>query len=137
MLQSLNPSGKPSHFHTKQPSAVTTLPHAVMPRKKTYHVTRSVPSYHPSGSPPVAMSVHTIILTSVTPTSFPSNFPSKKTSDKPIIHPLQAPTGLKSLVPSIQASDFPTYVPSLYSSSRPSGGTSNFTIPHNSLNPIV
>ena len=41
--------------------------------KKNYHIPSSGPSYHPCGSPSVAMNVHTSILPSITPTEFPSD----------------------------------------------------------------
>ena len=60
------------------------------------------------------MTAHPITLPVITPTTFPSDVPSEKTSDKPSIYPLEDPTGLKILVPSVQAIDFPTHVPSVY-----------------------
>ena len=76
-------------------------------------------------------------LPSITPTTLPSDVPSEKPSDKPSIHPLQSPTGLPRFVPYIQASDFRTHVPSVYSGSRSSYWPSHLPILYTSLNPIV
>ena len=53
-----------------------TLP--VIPSKKTFHITSSGPSYHPSGIPSVAICVHTSPFPCITPTTFPSSVPSDK-----------------------------------------------------------
>ena len=74
VLQSLNPSGTPSHFTTQQPSGVPTLTLAIIPRKKPSHITSNVSSDYPSYSLPVAMSVHTSTFPNITPTTLPSDF---------------------------------------------------------------
>ena len=69
VLQIFKPSGTQSHFPTQQPSEVSTFPPASIPINKTSHITISVLSEQPSGSPSVAVSVHHIPLPSIAPTT--------------------------------------------------------------------
>ena len=62
---------------------------------------------------------------------------SKKSSASPSIHSLQDIHHFTSLVPSIQSSNLPNHVSSVYSNSRPRDGPSRLPILHTSLNPSV
>ena len=113
MLQILKLSIKTSHFTTKQPSVLPNFLPAVIQRDKTSQITSSVPSDQYSGSPSFAMGMNTSPLQIITAKTLTPYVPSDKPSEKISINPLHHPTGLPSLVPSIQASDFPTHVTSV------------------------
>ena len=115
----------------------TYLAPSVIPSKKHSHIPSSGPSYHPNGSPSVAMCVHTSPFPSIKPKSLPSCVTSDKTSDNPIIHPLNAPTGFLSLIPYIQASKCLTHVKIVHWSSRPSNGPYHIQILNTIINSSV
>ena len=71
VLQILDPSGTSINFTTQQPSGVPTFPPAEITSKKASQITSSGLNDQPSGSPSVAVILHTITLPSIVPTTFP------------------------------------------------------------------